>query len=75
MPTVRSHPLVTPPTVGPPVPGQIVRCLGCATLTVHQCAGARELVPYGGTCQCPDPGCGPNPELPAGRTVRSRRRR
>ncbi|MEW2442763.1 hypothetical protein [Micromonospora marina] len=42
------------------VPGQ--RCMGCVegiTVKRHQCAGDKDLLPYGGTCQCPRAGCGP----------------
>lgn len=52
----------------------IVRCLGCADSLLglpHRCAGDRELVPYGGYCQCPEAGCGPS----AGRTAKPQRRR
>ncbi len=54
------HPLVTPPTVGPPMPGHL--CMGCApgiVVKTHRCAGSRPLEPYGGFCQCRQPGCGP----------------
>jgi len=40
------------------------RCLGCAdgiVVKTHHCAGGQELLPYGGTCACTRPGCGPNP--------------
>ncbi|MCT2280385.1 hypothetical protein [Micromonospora chalcea] len=36
--------------------------MGCTEGVIvkkHQCAGDRELLPYGGTCQCSRPGCGP----------------
>ncbi len=55
------HPLVTPPTVGKPMPGHL--CMGCVdgiVVKTHRCAGDRELEPYGGTCGCQQPGCGPS---------------
>ena len=44
------------PAVTPAPP---VLCLGCAMTNPgqpHRCG--RELLPYGGRCECPQPGCG-----------------
>ncbi|MET9303185.1 hypothetical protein ABZX66_28080 [Micromonospora aurantiaca] len=56
-------------------PVQPVRCLGCAMATgTHQCAGAAELLPFGGYCGCPLPYCGPAPVEPRPDARRPRRR-
>ncbi|MEU5938628.1 hypothetical protein ABZ807_05470 [Micromonospora sp. NPDC047548] len=50
-----------------------LRCLGCAdtiTNVGHQCAGDRELAPYGGLCECPRSGCGPSAAPAAKRRAR-----
>ncbi|PGH46018.1 hypothetical protein COO58_17570 [Micromonospora sp. WMMA1996] len=47
-------------------------CVEGITVKKHYCAGDKELVPYGGTCQCRRAGCGPSPMIQAGATNRRR---
>ncbi|MEW2445414.1 hypothetical protein [Micromonospora marina] len=50
------------PVTGPGRPQLGTVCMGCTegiTVKRHQCAGDKELLPYGGTCQCRRAGCRP----------------
>ncbi|MEU3453881.1 hypothetical protein ABZ671_09795 [Micromonospora sp. NPDC006766] len=50
-------------------------CVPGITVTTHYCIGGKLLQPYGGRCQCQEPGCAGSMADPGPAATPARRRR